>query len=270
MPENPKVKEAINCLLQMFKEENLEKVARAVFRGNEIPSDKWSFCNRFIMFMHGTEDARGFKQWQQVGRNVKKGSRAFYILGPVFKIITIKVINPDTKEETLEKRQIIAGFKAIPVFRLEDTEGAPIITQQYELKIPCEFNGIITELGLNIKPISFDGATYGFYRLGTRDIRLASPAIEVFLHELGHAVDDRLNGLKPGQRADQEVSAEFSAAVIGHLMGYRIPLGSVREYIENYSFKELLSSLARIEKIVSYVIERTKAVGVTQPAVCVA
>ena len=96
----------------------------------------------------------------------------------------------------------------------------------------------------------------------------------MFLHELSHAVDDKLNGLKPGQRNDQEVTAEFSAAVIGYLMGYKVPLGNVREYIEGYSFKEFLNSLSRIEKIVSYVIERTRTNTITagdpQPALSIA
>ncbi len=39
----------------------------------------------------------------------------------------------------------------------------------------------------------------------------------------------------------------------------RVDLGSsVKEYIEYYSFKELLSSLSRVEKIVNYVIDRTR------------
>jgi hypothetical protein len=41
-------------------------------------------------------------------------------------------------------------------------------------------------------------------------------------------------------------------------MGYKIPLGNVKEYIENYSFKELLNSLSRIEKVVTFVIDRTR------------
>ncbi|MCX9076283.1 MAG: hypothetical protein OIN88_16805, partial [Candidatus Methanoperedens sp.] len=85
---------------------------------------------------------------------------------------------------------------------------------------------------------------------------------------LSHAVDDRLTGLQPGQKKDQEVTAEFSAAVIAQLMGYRIPLGNVREYIEEYSFKELMNCLTRIERIVSYVIERTTA-GIKEPVVCI-
>ncbi len=267
--KNPRVKEAMDTLLKMFNEENLEKVAHAVFRGNEIPSDKWSFLNRVLMYLHDTEDARGYRQWQQVGRHVKKGSKAFYILGPVMKKITEKKIL-ETGENVKEEKTILAGFKAIPVFRLEDTEGTPIVREEYKVNIPYEFNGIIQELGLKVDAVRFSGYAYGSYNLLKKQIKLASPDIEVFLHELSHAVDDRLNGLKPGQRKDQEVTAEFSGAVIGYLMGYKIPLGNVKEYIEHYSFKELLNSLSKIEKIVNYVIERTRTQQVTagnpQPA----
>ncbi len=144
--KNPKVREAMDTLLKMFNEENLEKVAHAVFRGNSIPSDKWSFLNRVLMYLHDTEDARGFKQWQETGRYVKKGSKAFYILGPVFKKVTDEKLQ-ESGELVKEEKQILAGFRAIPVFRFEDTEGAPVIREAYELNIPCEFKGIVQELG---------------------------------------------------------------------------------------------------------------------------
>ena len=267
MPSSDHIKEAIETLLKIFQEDNLEKVARAVFRGGDIPADKWSFLNRVLMYLNHADDARGFRQWQQVGRYVKKGSKAFYIIGPVTKKIT-EERSLESGEKVREEKQIIAGFKAIPVFRFEDTEGEPIIREAFKVNIPYEFNSIIQELGLKVQPVRFCGSAYGSYNLLNKEIRLASPEIEIFLHELSHAVDDRLTGLRPGQRNDQEVTAEFSAAVIAHLMGYKIPLGNVKEYIENYSFKELMSCLARIEKIVSYVIERTTA-GLKQPVVCV-
>ncbi|VVB90992.1 Uncharacterised protein [uncultured archaeon] len=269
---NPHVKEAMDTVLKMFNEGNLEKVARAVFKGNSIPSDKWSFLNRILMYLNNTEDARGFKQWQQVGRYVKKGSKAFYILAPIFK----KIIEEKTLEsgETVkQEKQILAGFKAIPVFKFEDTTGAPLIKEDFKVNIPYEFNSIIKELGLKINVVRFSGMAYGSYNLETKAIKLASPDIEVFLHELSHAVDHRLNGLKPGQRTDQEVTAEFSGAVIGHLMGYKVPLGNVKEYIEHYSFKELMGSLSRIERVVNYVVERTKTqsseAGYGTPAFCI-
>jgi hypothetical protein len=263
---NPRIKEAMETLFKIFKEDNLEKMARAVFRSGSIPADKWSFLNRVLMYLNETDDARGFRQWQQVGRYVKKGSKAFYIIGPVTKKITAEK-SLESGEKVREEKQILAGFKAIPVFRFEDTEGEPIIREDFKVNIPYEFNGIIQELGLKVQPVRFCGSAYGSYNLLNKEIRLASPEIEVFLHELSHAVDDKLTGLRPGQQRNQEVTAEFSAAVIAHLMGYKIPLGNVREYIENYSFRELMSCLARIEKIVSYVIERTTA-GLKQPVIC--
>jgi hypothetical protein len=249
---NPKIKEAMDTLIKMFDEDNLEKVARAVFRneGSSIPADKWSFLNRVLMYLHDTEDARGFNQWKQCGRYVKKGSKAFYIIGPVTRKITAEK-SLESGETVKEEKTVFAGFKGIPVFRFEDTEGEPIIREEYKLNIPYEFNGIIKDLGLKVDAVRFSGTAYGSYNLLNKQIRLASPDIEVFLHELSHAVDDKLNGLKPGQRKDQEVTAEFSGAVIGYLMGYKIPLGNVREYIEQYSFREVMSCLARIEKIVS-------------------
>ncbi len=266
MSDNPRIREAMDSLLTLFKEENLEIVARAVFRGDSIPADKWSFLNRLLMYLNNTEDARGFRQWQEVGRYVKKGSKAFYIIGPVTRKITAEK-TLESGETSREEKTVLAGFKAIPVFRIEDTDGAPIVRDEYKVNIPYEFNGIIKELGLKVQPVRFCGAAYGSYNLINKEIRLASPDIEVFLHELSHAVDDRLTGLRPGQRKDQEVTAEFSAAVIAHLMGYKISLGNVREYIDQYSFKELMNCLGRIEKVVSYIIERTST-GLEQPVVC--
>ncbi len=266
MPSSDRIKEAMETLLKIFNEDNLEKAAKAVFKGGEIPADKWSFLNRVLMYLNDTEDARGFRQWQQVGRYVKKGSKAFYILAPLIRKTT-EHKTLESGETMSEDKQILAGFKAIPVFRFEDTAGEPIIREEFKLNVPCEFNGIIKELGLKVKPVRFCGSAYGSYNLLNKEIKLASPEIEVFLHELSHAIDDRLTGLRPGQRKDQEVTAEFSAAVIAHLMGYKIPLGNVRAYIEHYSFRELMSCLARIEKIVNFVIERTTA-GLKQPVVC--
>lgn len=256
IPQNH-IKEAMETLLKMFEAGDLEKVAHAVFKGGDIPADKWSFLNRLLMYCNNTEDARGFNQWKQAGRYIKKGSHAFYILAPMFK----KITDEKALELCAREKQILSGFRAIPVFRYEDTDGAPIISEGLKLDIPFAFNGIIQELGLKVDAVRFNGASYGSYNPIRKEIKLASPEIEIFLHELSHAVDDRLNGLIAGQRNDQEVTAEFSGAVIGHLMGYKVSMGNVKEYIEHYSFKELMNCLGRIEKVVGFVIDRTKVMA---------
>jgi hypothetical protein len=265
--ENQRVKDAMNTLLKLFESDNIEKAARAVFRGCDIPSDRWSFANRILMYLSGTEDARGFRQWKEAGRYVKKGARAFYIFGPVMKEIAEEKIS-ENGELVKEEKTILAGFRAVPVFRFEDTDGAPLVKEEFRIDIPCEFSAIIQELGLKVMPVRFNGSGYGSYSLNNKKIELASPDMDVFLHELAHAVDDKLHGLKAGQHSGQEVIAEFSAAVIGHLMGYKIPLGGVKEYIGHYSFRELVASLGRVEKVVSCVIERTRAIS-AEPALVV-
>lgn len=153
MDKKTRIREAMETVLKAF-ENNSEKVALAVFKGNGKPSDAWSFFNRLIMYMHDTCDARGFRQWRQAGRHVKKGAKAFYILAPIRKKIPVKVkkeeekVNENGEVEVVEIEETIyvdklVGFKPIPVFRYEDTEGEPLPEKNFSVKIPYEFNGII-------------------------------------------------------------------------------------------------------------------------------
>jgi len=260
-----RIREAMETVLKAF-ESNPEKVALAIFRGNSKPSDSWSFFNRLIMLMNETEDARGFRQWEKAGRRVKKGAKAFYILAPVKKKVPVKVKRVEKAvvegaevvmeiEETVMVEKLVS-FKPVPVFRYEDTEGGPLREERFDFEVPCEFKGIVEELGLRVETEAFRNY-YGTYNLKTKVIKLASPELIVFLHELCHAVDDHLHGIRGGQIPLQEVVAEFSAAVIAFLLGYRIPLGNVKEYIESYGFVDLFKVFARVERVVGFVIERT-------------
>ena len=77
------IHETVSGIIAAFEKEEIpEAIAYSMFPIADIPSSKWSLLNRTIMFLSGTQDARGYRQWQQVGRHVKKGSRAFYILVP--------------------------------------------------------------------------------------------------------------------------------------------------------------------------------------------
>src|SRR5512136_2305319 len=102
-----KVKQALESIVQKFKEGDIpEAIAYSMFPIPNIPASRWSLLNRTLMFLGGTNDARGFRQWQEVGRHVKKGSKAFTILAPRF-------IKEDTKDEE-ETKTILIGFLAVP------------------------------------------------------------------------------------------------------------------------------------------------------------
>jgi hypothetical protein len=245
-----KVQEAMASLLSILQSGNLEPVALAFFKDYSKPSDSWSFLNRMLMHLNETSDARGFRQWQSVNRYVVKGSKAFYILGPCKKKIT--------DEESGEEGYMVCGFRSIPVFRFEDTDGEPLEGRDFDLSIPCQFDGIIQELGLSVRAVPFEGDWIGAYSQSSKQIILATSELEVFLHELTHAVDDRLHNIKNGQHKDQEIIASFGAAVIGRMLGYEVPLGHTLKYLKAYSeLSEVTQFFNRIEAIVSFVLSRT-------------
>lgn len=261
--KDPRIKAAMDKLLSMMENQQFDVLARAIFKPgkNQKPSDAWSFSNRLIMFLFGTEDARGYQQWQAVGRYVKQGSHAFYILAPLKRKAFKTVIeeDPNTHEEVKKKvpYEYIYGFRGVPVFRFEDTEGKPIIEDKIDYNIPFELTPLIQDLKLDVKAIPGGSNYYGFYNPIRKQIRVVTPDIDVLLHEMSHAVDDKLHGLVGGQHKDQEVVAEFSAATVGYLMGYDLKLGNMFEYIRHYSFTELLKQLNRVEEVVNYFILHT-------------
>jgi len=246
-----RIERTIKELMAKLEKEDIEFAARAIFKSTcGKPSDSWSFLNRLIMLVNGTEDARTYRTWLEVNRHVKRGSKAFYILKPL-----IKTIKKDNEEDEI----LLLGFRPIPEFRVEDTDGEPVPIDNFNADIPAEFNKIISELNLDVKTAAFNGDCYGFYKPSSKEILLASPELSVFLHELCHAVDDQIHGIKCGQVKDQEIIAEFGAAVVGRLLGYDIDHTNFISYIRAYGGgpKDIIRLLARLDKIISFIIEKT-------------
>lgn len=77
-----KTRESLLNIINLFENGNIpEAIVRAALpMSTDIPMAKWSFRNRLICALNLTCDARGFNQWKEVGRYVKKGSRNSLIL----------------------------------------------------------------------------------------------------------------------------------------------------------------------------------------------
>lgn len=179
----------------------------------EAPMSSWSYRNRFLVALRKSADARGYRQWQEVGRQVRKGARALYILAPSF----AKSAEPTADQEPAELR--LVGFRPIPVFRLEDTDGDdlrtdPAIRQQLA-ELP--FRDVAAAWGIAVSAVPRNGEEYGAYQPSTNTIRLAT--LEAWEHELLHAADHRSLGdnLTPGPEA--EIVAELGAATLRVLAG---------------------------------------------------
>lgn len=243
---NEKVQKALQSILERFKSGDIpEAIAFSLFPIQEIPSAKWSLMNRLLMFMAHTRDARGIRQWNRIGRKVKKGSKAIYILVPL--------LVQERDEKTGEEVRILRGFMGRPVFRVEDTEGGPL---EYGGDAPLpEFPLMERAREWNIQVSGYDGPPgfYGVYSPERKEISLATPEEKVFFHELAHAAHEKVIGkLKSGQLWTQEIVAELSAQALCILVGKRsnTTLGNSFQYIDRYAKAAGLSAIAACLRVI--------------------
>ncbi len=256
---NEKVRQALESIIQSFKKGDIpEVIAYSTFPTPNIPAANWSLLNRMLMFIAGTSDARGFRQWKEVGRHVKKGAKAFTILAPRF----IKKQSEDEEEE----RTFLAGFLAVPVFRVEDTEGQPLDYQQIELpELPLM--EVAQRWGVSIKAIPGNYHYIGCFSQEHKEISLATKEESIFFHELSHAAHQKILGeLKKGQDWNQEIVAELSAAVLCKIVGKTSRyLGNQYQYIEKYAKEANLTPwqgcirvMGEVERVLNLILEGEK------------
>lgn len=233
-------------------------IARHLLEGGNKPMDSWSFCNQMICLCCGTTDARGFRQWQEVGRQVKKGSKAFHILAPRM-----------VKDKENEDEKIRVGWLSIPVFRYEDTEGADILYPDFTPPQPPPLIEVAQEWHVSVT-YDYIGGNYGHFvhsKWNTENpgrIVLASHDEVVFFHELAHAAQKQLGIIQQLSKPAREISAELTAAVLGELYGcsmmpvHRAYIGEVAQKIGQDAHAACLSVLAVTEKMLTLLLkERT-------------
>ena len=256
---NQKVKTVLDGILEKFRTGDIPKaVALASFPIPDIPSSNWSFTNRTLMFLSGTGDARGFRQWKEASRWVKKGARALHILVPCIK--------KEVDEITGKESHALRFFKSAAVFRYEDTEGKALDYMQTELpELPLIERA--REWGISVKAIPGNYYYRGYYVSDKKEIALATPEEKTFFHEIAHASHEKVLGkLKKGQDPLQEIVAELSAQALCHLVGKQAAdtTGNSYQYIEIYAeelkltpYSACLRVLADTEKVLGLILRGT-------------
>jgi len=259
-----RINQACDRLLEMFKSGQLPPaVARTTIQALDcqLPSSKWSLGNRLLMILAGTDDARGFRQWEEVGRKVKKGARAFYILGPCTKRVTQKETDAEG-QEIEEEKIIITGFKAIPVFRYEDTEGEEIQRPDYSPAVLPPLAEVAEAYGITVKYGPFTKRFYGYYQPSREEIMLCTHDVDTFFHELAHGIHNTIRPLEGGQHADQEIVAETVAAVLCEMYGYTGYIYHGYQYIKHYAkaangaetVKAIMRVLVDVQKVLKVIL----------------
>ncbi len=231
-----KAREAAAEILQAFKNPgSLPQPLANLFirRRDDVPCRSWSWRNQLLVALHGYTDARGYRQWQQVGRHVKQGERAFHILAPLTK--------KWRDEKTCEEKVVVTGFRSVPVFGLEQTEGRSLPVADPEADGWLETLPLIEvarRWKLKVQAVDGDSVPFlGSFRRG-KGILLGVRNLATWTHELLHAADHRLGNLQEsGQHWRSETVAELGGAVLLCLLGRPedADLGGCMRYVQKYA-----------------------------------
>jgi hypothetical protein len=246
--------EAAEAILTIFKNPNeLPKPIAAIFihRKDPVPCRNWSWRNRLLVALHGYSDARGFRQWLVVHRQVKKGEKAFYILSPCAR--------KKVDEVTSEEKTVVYGFRGTPVFGLEQTEGEALpeqVSRSDEWVDNLPLIEAARSWGIDVETFNGGrGAQGRFARLkdgSEQSIAIGVKNLATWAHELVHAADYRNGKLTElGQHWRSETVAELGGAVLLRILGFEqeADLGGCWEYIQYYATKsgiEVVDACGRV------------------------
>ena len=243
----------LDKIVQLFSSTQLpDMCAMALINAPERPSSRWSMGNQILMILAGTSDARGYKQWSEVGRHVKTGAKAFRILGPVLVQKPLETVGSDGEEKTAK---VLVGFRAIPVFRYEDTEGEELPT--YTPRNPPPLLEVASRFGMRVNYLRLSASVYGMTDYERQVITLATEDWTVFFHELAHALHRSFEPKSGhGQEPEAETIAQLVAATLARL--YERPA-------DGFSWTYIASQVGsgnpqQVGRLCMRVLDRTKKV----------
>jgi hypothetical protein len=216
---NPTITQATNEILDAFRTGRLAEPLAQTFLHSGLHCKRWSFTNQMLVHLFGFGDAATYKQWQALGRQVKRGAHAIYLMRANLKLARV------TDEETGEERIVQAGLRGFgwfPVHGLEDTLPIPDFqAQPYDAAVASGRAFVSTLPLLNvaeawgIEVVTYQGHQgrgLGYARPG-QQIGLGVANLSTWAHEMVHQAEHRLGSLtKRGQDREQEIVAELGGA----------------------------------------------------------
>ena len=181
---------------------------------------RYSFGNAVLIaaqFPQANQIA-GFHAWKKLGRRVRKGEKAIWILAPM----VARWATGDGPEDGRD----IRGFKYVPVFDISQTEGEdlPAVCDKLSGDGPSDCLTRLTDvagsIGYSVERTALPEGLNGDCAFSLRRIRVEarnSPAqqVKILAHEIAHAL------LHQGQadRPLAELEAESTAYVVCRCLG---------------------------------------------------
>jgi antirestriction protein ArdC len=164
----------------------------------------------------------GFKHWQSLGRQVRKGEHGIRILAPMV------VKQRDADGETDDDCETRVLFRTVSVFDVAQTDGEPLpeppcepITGDSHERYIEPLKDLARSMGIAVYEYEPNGEAQGFYDVKGRRIvishRLAQNGkVRTLVHELAHAHGVLYSDYP---RADAEVIVETAAYIVCGALG---------------------------------------------------
>lgn len=247
-----KAEQAAQKILEAFQSGTLPKALAPIFihRKDDVPCRKWSWNNQLLTALAGHSDARGFRQWQAVGRCVSKGQKSFQILSPL--------VGKREDKKTGDTKSFVFGFRSTAVFGLSQTEGKELAVDTEAAKFldTLPLVEVAKSWGLTVE--SFNGQknrALGWYAHANhvgKAIAVGVENLSTWSHELMHAADDRLGALtEKGSHWKSETVAELGGAILLEMLGYETESdrGGCFEYVKAYAKDAELEPIQACQKV---------------------
>lgn len=199
----------------------------------------------------------GYRAWQDLNRQVRKGERGLQILAPVIRNVT-----PENEQEEEEEKRVV-GFRVVHVFDIAQTDGDPLPEVPITLvegDLPSHWEqvrGLITNAGFDLQVADLDrlGEANGVTDWNRRDVvvRASLPGAQRFktaIHELAHIrLHEPDSDGRPSCRGIVEVEAESVAYMVCAGLGID-SAGYSLGYVASWSGGDLTKVAATANRVI--------------------
>ena len=223
---------------------------------------EYSLHNTLLIFSQRPDATRvaGYRKWQRLGRQVKKGSKAIWILAPIIGRVT----DDDDDERTAK---VVTRFRSVPVFDIADTEGeplpgAPVLTgKACDEDLALALTLFADGEGITVQTEAIGNGAMGLSRGGIIVIDESLEGADrfaVMAHEIGHELLRHRERRDELDRKAREIEAESVAWTV--CQHFNVPCTAPAYLgLHGADAKDIVSRLGNIVGVIQKVIAGIEA-----------
>jgi antirestriction protein ArdC len=189
----------------------------------------YSLNNQLLIYLQCPDATRvcGYRAWQRLGRQVRKGSRGIKILAPCRKRVSP---TEDEDKNEVERIEILTGLRVVHVFDISQTDGEELpevaprrLTGKVSQRLIGALEQRVDEEGFTLRREAIARSSRNGYAdferrlVVLREDLSGAQTAKTLIHELAHLLLHRDTDLC--DRAVAEVEAESVAFVVASALG---------------------------------------------------